>query len=185
MSSRVLHDYYPTPSACVVALGIWLARQPSLVGEGPWLDPAAGKGALLRHISQRAERIAIEIDPAHESDLRQVADDITVDDAIRVLWPRANVIANPPFCLLDDFWSKIAAHHLMFGVFAAVLMPVGWFNAQKRADYVRPEFILPLGFRSSFVVSGGSANQDHQWAVLSPMARDVTCWEVLPKPEVA
>jgi len=63
------HDFYETPAWCVHRL---LEAVPQLPG-GAWLEPCAGKGAIIRAVNEvRKDPIhwtAVEIDPSHRDDL--------------------------------------------------------------------------------------------------------------------
>lgn len=181
-------DFYPTPANVTTALHKWCA--PRGLFRGACLDPCAGDGAIIRASREmpglgEAHWSAIEINPEHELELELVCEDVEIRDALDndLRWPRLDVIANPPFGLLDKFWTRAAAHKGRHAV--AMLIPVAWWNAEKRARYHRPDAILALGWRPSFVQKNGPAHkgsQDFAWCVLFPEASPVTEWHRIEKP---
>lgn len=191
-SSRRHLDFYPTPEAASHALADWLIAKARLGSADRLIDPAAGEGAIIRAFRKHGRVFdthwsAIEIDPSHKSSLDEVAEWVIIADALQVDWYNAHVVANPPFSLLDEFWQRICRHRQTYQRWCACLMPVTWWHAQKRRDHVRPDVILALGWRPSFVQAGGSRNgtQDYAWCVLAPHAQALTRWERIEKPEPA
>jgi len=183
-------DFYPTPANVTVALHLWCA--PRELFRGACLDPAAGDGAIIRASREmpglgEAHWSAIEINPAHESALEDVAENVIIHDALEYGWPDASAIANPPFGQLDAFWLRAVAHRQVHSQASAMLIPVAWWNAEKRSRYVRPDAILALGWRPSFIQEkNGPAHkgsQDFAWCVLFPDPSPVTEWHRLEKPQ--
>lgn len=182
-------DFYPTPHAVTSVLREWLASHP----RGPssadqFLDPSAGDGdiiAAMRDSFGESFWHALEINPAHAGALEMVAESVTIADALTCEWPRAHVVANPPFSLLDAFWPMATAHRDRHAAWCAVLTPVAWWNAEKRAGYTRPDFMIALGWRPSFVAKDGPAHkgtQDFCWSVLAPVAQPACEWSRVEKP---
>lgn len=184
---RAEHDFYPTPPDVTHALREWLLAHAGIAAEQEWLDPAAGNGDLIREMAPiGASWSAIEIDAQRETTLRDVAQTY-ICDALVYGWPvGTHIAANPPFNLLDDFWQRIALHRRQHGVWCAVLTPVAWWHAERRREYVRPDFMLALGWRPSFMQREGKdvrGMQDMVWCVLAPERHDVTTWTRLEKPK--
>lgn len=188
---RRLLDYYPTPEPVSRALCDWLVMNAQLDNEDPLIDPAAGDGAIIRAFRQDS-RIsethwsAIELDPEHQDSLDYVAQFVMIGDALQLDWYSAHVVANPPFSKLDEFWQRIAMHRETYHRWCACLMPSAWWHAQKRRDYVRPDYMLALGWRPSFITERGlsrNGTQDYAWCVLAPHAQPFTRWERIEKPE--
>jgi hypothetical protein len=187
-------DFYPTPASATVALREWLLEAKLVSGWSvpPMLDPAAGDGAIIRAMREgfrlgEAFWHAIEIDGAHEDALEGVAEDVRIGDALALdEWPDALVVANPPFGRLDEFWVRTAAHRRKAARVCAVFMPVAWWSAEKRRGYVRPDHVLQLGWRPTFVGQSGPAHkgsQDFVWAVLAPSLQASATWTRLEKPK--
>lgn len=178
-------DYYPTPRAVGVAIGRWLlARGDSF---DAFLDPAAGSGHLIegmRDVFGESHWHAIEIDRQHERDLELCSEVHEIGDALTSVWPAVPVVANPPFNQLDAFWSRISEHRRRHAVWCAALTPVAWWNAEKRREATRPDFIVSLGWRPTFHPKNGPAHkgsQDFLWAVLAPHAQPTCQWERVEK----
>lgn len=185
-------DFYPTPAPVARVLYDFLKAQ-GLESSAAFLDPAAGNGALIhagRDVWPEAHWSAIEIDPQHRDALELVAEDVVIDDALAVDWPRDTVIpSNPPFRLLDDFWRRIADHRAAYSTWCAVFHPVAWWSAEKRRGLVaKPDVILTLGWRPKFHEQAGPAHkpmQDFAWSVLAPVASPTTTWLRVERPAQA
>lgn len=183
-------DFYPTPAEVAQALHEWLCSEaPGLNSESPFLDPAAGDGALIEGMRSgelsECHWSAIEVDPRHEERLELVAENVEIADAISTEWPAAHVVANPPFRLLDQFWRLAADHRNRFGSWCAVFAPVAWFSAEKRSGFERPDYVLQLGWRPVFRPQSGPAHkgsQDFAWLVLAPARLRRAVWQRLEKP---
>lgn len=90
--------------------------------------------------------------------------------------------------MLDDLWSVASGHREKHGVWVAVFTPVAWWNAEKRRGYVRPDFLLSLGWRPSFrskLGAGHKGSQDFAWSILAPVAQTQTIWLREEKPVAA
>jgi len=183
-------DYYATPPSVSLALRDWMVANTLLNSNDPFLDPSAGDGAIIRAFRDasrlsEAHWSAIEIDSSHLGSLQETAHRVFIADALATDWFPANVIANPPFRGLDQFWQKIARHRATYKKWCACLVPTAWWHAQKRREYVRPDFILALGWRPSFLLDGGrprNGTQDYSWCVLAPREKSITRWERIEKP---
>lgn len=177
-------DFYPTPLEVTGTFRDWLSLQPGAPGlEDSFLDPAGGEGHIvkaMRDVWGEAFWHAIEIDTARAKSLERVCENVIVGDLRNVKWPAAHVVANPPFSVLDETWQAAARHRAEHGVWCAVFTPVAWWSAEKRRDYVRPDFLLALGWRPVFrrqMGAGHKGSQDFAWAVLSPAAQPNTIWK--------
>ena len=183
-SGRRPLDFYPTPHNVTLALLSW--AEPMLTGESSYLDPAAGDGDIIKAARSldwcaEAHWSAIEIDEQHGPALENVAENVAIGDALSREWPRASVICNPPFGLLDAFWERAC----LSGDFAACLAPVAWLSAERRRASPRPHAVLQLGWRPRFVHQVGAAHkgsQDFAWLVRLPYAPAHALWERLEKP---
>jgi hypothetical protein len=192
-TKREALDYYPTPRIVTHVVARWLVDAGALRGDVACLDPAGGVGDLIlgvRDVPPMATSRwhAIEIDATRARQLEDVADDVIVGDALSVEWPRAMVLSNPPFSLLDAFWLRMAEHCLRHRTWGAMFTPVAWWNAEKRASYRRPDVILNLGWRPSFRPQEGPAHkgsQDFCWSILAPEPRATTHWHRVEKPDNA
>lgn len=193
MSSKTKRDaldFYPTPRDVVAVVREFMVAEFRLTDALPFLDPAAGEGHLIAGMRDD-ERIgsahwsAIEIHADRADALEMVAENVIHADALATDWPGAVVVANPPFSLLDEFWSRVSAHRARHGVPCAVLTPVAWWNAEKRASYTRPDVLLSLGWRPSFRAQNGPAHkgsQDFAWSILAPSPCLFTRWMRVEKP---
>lgn len=184
-------DFYPTPEPAVAVCRDWLlATDPGIRDRPVFLDPAAGAGAIIRAMREGAglgESFwhAIEMSGSHLDALEDVAEDPVIADALSVPWPPAHVVANPPFGLLDAFWTKAVANRDEVGAWGAIFMPVAWWNAEKRRGYTPPDYKLALGWRPVFrerAGAGHKGSQDFEWAVLAPRRTGRTEWLRLEKP---
>src|SRR5688572_17002966 len=151
------------------------------------LGPAAGDGALIA-ACPGVRWTGIEIDAQRATKLRGMqAIEVLEGDALCMPWPDANVISNPPFCLLDAFWCAAARHRAERKRWTALFCPVAWFSAEKRREYVRPDHILQLGWRPVFrrekTGPGHKGSQDFVWNILAPKPSRVTTWERMPRRE--
>lgn len=185
MSRRAL-DYYPTPPDAVQALHGWLRRSGWMDTTSTWLDPAAGFGALLEGLPGR--RVAMDIDPHREADLRAVADEVRIGDSLAMDWPnRAGIVANPPFSHLDEFVRSIVdhvKHPTNFSPVACVLTRLQWLDEGDRAAKWRPSMVLRMPWRQSFTGDGRCDSTTHCWLVYGT-AGTSTAVEWLPRPLVS
>lgn len=181
-------DFYPTPENATAVLRDWLVLQRMTATH--LCDPAAGDGAIIHAMRERQEFAeshwhAIEIDAAHADALEEVAEAVTIADSLCETWQAAAIVVNPPFSQLDAFWLKAAHHRNTIGAWVAMFVPVAWWCAERRRDYTRPDFVLPLGWRPTFHPKEGPAHkgmQDFAWCVLDCLPRTTTVWERLEKP---
>lgn len=188
---RIEHDYYPTPPDAVEALRIALCDIGGTIEDYEWLDPAAGAGTLLEWLGvPRQQRHAIELRADAEPHLLERVDRARLHvgvDALAVPWPEGpNLVANPPFNLLDAFVRRIVAELDASEKprVAAVLMPTQWLQAQSRADIRPPKFLWALRWRANFRAEGGGAAHDVAWAVWGTSEWLHTSMKWLPRPAV-
>lgn len=188
-TKRDVLDFYPTPPEVTAVLRDWLAAQPNAPEPtASFLDPAAGEGHIVSSMRVKWPASfwhAIEIDPTRAGFAQAVAENVVVGDALREPWPDAHAVMNPPFRRLDDFWLESLAHRALRRKWAAVFTPVAWWNAEKRAHYPRPDFIIALGWRPVFRRQDGPAHkgsQDFAWSVLAPEPQPQTIWMRKEKP---
>ncbi len=184
-SQRSPLDFYPTPSNVTHVAMRWLLNAGM---RGPMLDPAAGEGDLIsaaRDLQPEEHWSAIEINDNCASKLEMVAENVIIADARKVQWPSANVLSNPPFSLLDDFWNRACVARREIGCWVGMLAPVAWFSAEKRSGYVKPDAILQLGWRPVFRVGkigpAHKGSQDFVWLVLRPVPQVTATWERFEK----
>lgn len=185
-------DFYPTPLEVTGILRDWLAVHPGApLPNAEFLDPAAGEGHIvnaMRDVWGESFWHAIEIDPERAEAAEEHAENVITGDALRVEWPAAHAILNPPFSLLDDFWKVASAHREKHGVWVAAFTPVAWWNAEKRSGYVRPDFLISLGWRPVFrrkMGAGHKGSQDFCWSILAPVPQPQTIWMREEKPKRA
>lgn len=189
-TARANLDFYPTPRPVAQVLANWFENSNDATGLN-WLDPAAGDGALIKgmrdnEIFTEQDWSAIEINELHRSELELVSENVVTGDALKVEWPDASVVANPPFFLLEQFWEKAVEHRVMFEAWCAVLTPVAWWQAERRAHFVQPDVMLALNWRPTFRKRNGAGHkgsQDFVWAILAPRRWPWTRYYRVRKPE--
>lgn len=195
MTPREALDFYPTPHDVTHVLARWWTekRPAGEVYPGPnlidrFLDPAGGSGAIveaLRDFYPESHFSAIEIAESRFEAIDLMVENPIHGDALAIEWPDAHVVANPPFAMLDQFWQKATRHRSEFRRWCAVFTPVAWWNAEKRAAYERPDYILSLGWRPAFRDKAGPAHkgsQDFCWSLLAPNPEQRTTWQRVEKP---
>jgi hypothetical protein len=186
-------DYYPTPLEVTAVMRDWLMARPNAPRPGDhFLDPSIGEGHIVLSVRERFPASTwhgIEIDAGRTEIARGIGAKVINASALDAPWAPAHAIENPPFSLLDDFWQRTTAHRSRFRVWGAVFMPCAWLHAQKRANYVRPDHLLALGWRPGFRrAANGSlptSNQDFMWAMLEPEPCPTTTWQRIDKPRLA
>lgn len=185
-NERVALDFYETPLYATIAL--YEAVYPRL--PLPTLDPAAGRGALLRGVANfcagrsivpQTPMFGIEV---YEERVRAaVAARLPVvhGDGLAVSWRGEHVCENPPFYLLGDFVEKA----ILEAETAAILAPLNFQGAKCRHDwwnsiklYMRSQVILSE--RPKFrIKQGGNGvtlagdSIEYAWFIFSRYALDL------------
>lgn len=155
---EVREDYHPTPPSVTRALL-------RLLHVGAVFDPCAGKGEILDVV--RAEW---GVDAAgYEISARRGGAGIAREDALRVAWPPATYILNPPFSLAFEFTCNAVRYARAYGTTAAVLVRLGFFEAKARAEWNRanPCDVYVISPRPRFV-GGKSDSAAYGWAIWGP-----------------
>lgn len=170
-AQRDARDFYPTPAWCVGCL----LEAVELPG-GTWLEPAAGRGAIVDAVRARRGEVTWKLVEAHpEPEDRaaykrlgvRVRDvhtksffDVGLDD---LGGPIDVVITNPPFARAMEF----VEHAMDLGPKTIVmLLRLDFLGSQTRAPFMRlyaPDvYVLPR--RPSFVGRGTDSNE-YAWFV--------------------
>ena len=190
MSRRPL-DFYPTPPDVVKAVERWLDAQIWPIG-GAWLDPAAGAGALLAGVKRFGQPlIAYEMDRGRLQLLTDLADKVVIGDALEVdTWhPRANIIANPPYNVLEPFVERVVSHCRKEDTLGLVLTRLQWLDdGDRRHERFRPDVVLRMPWRISFTGDGKTEATTHAWLVYMPSRACpslTTVLDWLPRPVVS
>lgn len=192
--TRTNRDFYPTPPCAAMAFGEWLRGARSLE-QKLWCDPAAGFGTLLEWAGiPRENRRALELgtEPFLLEELgKRVSPEhaVTGVDALVAMWPDdCHIIANPPFCDLEEFVRRGVAHHERIMAtdvrhVLAVLTPVGFWHSKSRLDIADPNHVLALTWRPDFLRADTGTFQDFVWAVWG-IGKVKTRWHRLERPAV-
>lgn len=166
------HDFYPTPAWVTAAL---LQHFPPNIHKSI-LDPAAGDGAILKECARagwgREKLLACEIREEERQRLCEVASVILIGDYLRSsitshTFEEDQIIANPPFRLMDEFIIKIAESEAEYkAVLARVSILSGNGQAHLRAiEKFEPTGFLFLARRPSFTDDGKTDNNGVAWMV--------------------
>lgn len=165
------NDLYSTPSWCVRRL---VENFPELCdlsvsSKGVWLEPAAGKGNLIREFNsvlpQRPIWDAFDVDEQHKDTLKSLAD-VTIGDFTHMKpVPRKYevIVTNPPYSIAMEFVEKAREFEPKYLI---LLLRTNFLASQTRADFMReftPDVYL-LPNRPCFV-RGKSDNTEYMWAV--------------------
>jgi hypothetical protein len=161
---RLPDDFYQTPAWCVRAI------LPHLTGVSAVLDPCCGNGAILDVVADEWKCITtgIELDP-----VREVNHLATRGDALRMRWPEATVITNPPYSLAFEFVCKSIFTDddppLVSRRESAFLLRLNWLGSMKRYAFHRimPADLYVLPRRPSFA-HGGTDATEYAWFVWGP-----------------
>lgn len=103
---RDVDDFYATPAWAVHRI---LEKAFPMVEDriGEWLDPCAGKGAIIRackDLGVSARWTACELEDSYQGDLLDCTNRVLMGDFFRVVPARYDVaIFNPPFPLAEQF----------------------------------------------------------------------------------
>lgn len=181
---RVEHDFYPTPPEATHALVDFLEEKDLATPgvERVW-EPAAGDGHLAEVLRDRGYETAV-------TDIRPtdyVGKEYGQRDFLEITeWmPGADyLITNPPFNLALQFIT----HALSFRPpLVAMLLKCTYWHTQTRSqwfhqkhietgDLIRPDWVLPIGWRLAFQPERGSAPvMDCSWFVWTLHDRRETC----------
>lgn len=159
---RHADDDYATPAWCVRAVLPHLASSTVL-------DPCCGHGALLDIVADewKVPTFGIELDAARAK-LAKSRHAVARDDALKVEWPSALVITNPPYNLAEEFIRKALARKTAFD--AAFLLRLNFLGSQKRAQFHRdnPSDVFVLPRRPSFTPDGKTDATEYAWFVWGP-----------------
>lgn len=155
------NDFYATPAPVVDAVLDLLGPVKGIV-----LEPAAGDGAIVERMRMRGIEIeSFDISPA-APDIRQ-ADFLGCAD----IGGAKHVLTNPPYDrgIVDEFVKKSVDIASGSNGFAALLLPVGWTAARRRAGlfeimtsiaHVKPRIKWMAGTDAD---KGLSPAADHAW----------------------
>lgn len=198
--------YYPTDPHAAVALRRFLtAYYPGLVDGswGPVLDACAGFGGLLRHLTAKPHRRAIEANPHLGDELRKRVEPehVVIGDGLDLsLWDSdATLVAlNPPHD--TNTQTAFAVSALSYRaewsdeVGVAVLALTSWTRSQTAhkalSRFVAPDYCLAPTFRLSCDGSGRGDSRTHDWLVWLPKSMrrrpaGQTLFVPLPKPALS
>jgi hypothetical protein len=191
--TRDARDHYPTPPDAVLGL-VHAVRDHGLIprerlDEGRWLEPACGRGAILRWFDVPACRwLAMDIDAESVAAAGPHALAVVEGDSLAVDWPPGhNICSNPPFTLLEGFLRRMLQQ---VGTGASVICltrsqyldepPRRWL----RTTNTRPDYEVKLCWRISFTDDGNSDFATYSWWIwndLKPKASTTKIWVERPK----
>ena len=120
---RIERDFYPTPYAAVEPLLPHLADQTS------YIEPCAGDGALVDHLSSAGHRCI------RASDIEPQRSDIARQDVFDAHLPKAmTVITNPP-------WDRKLLHPLIDKLIMSeatswLLFDADWMHTKQAANFI-------------------------------------------------
>ncbi len=163
-------DFYETPAWCVQRL---LARfEPPGERGGPWLEPAAGNGAIIKAVNERygVSWQAIELRKECRSALYEIVPErtfVTVGDFLTMekfaYYPDI-VITNPPYNLAEDFIRRSAK--LFPTSMQIFLLRLNFLASQKRqpwlSAWVPDVYVLP---RRPAFKNGRTDSCEYAWFV--------------------
>lgn len=183
-SKRDEFDFYETPAWCVASL----LEAIDLPEGGSWLEPTAGRGAILRAVkafgTHKPSWWAVEIDPQHREGLEAAHNTcgphrrggkVIIDDVLagknNLLVKHVHrgtfdvVITNPPFR-----WAEAMTRAFLgWGKVVALLLRGGFCETESRSGLListRPSmYVLPS--RPSFRGTGSDASL-YAWFVWGP-----------------
>ena len=185
--SRRERDFYPTPPDAVAAL-MQASWPRNVLSHQRWLDPAAGAGALLRSVGAGVHdgRYAIELFDGFRDQLAEVADEVVIGDALAMDWPDGcNIIANPPFSLLEPFVQRIVDYCKQWKTIGICLTRLQWLDdGAGRHRRFRPDQVLRMPWRISFD-GRGTESTTHCWLVWWRMELHPTVTTWLDRPKVS
>lgn len=172
--------YYPTDPYATEAARAWLARHMPAVLREPWLDPAAGYGALLEGLGIPPERrFAIELARRHRAELarRVPASNLVIGDGLALTWRAQNVAMNPDFDndVMTAFVARALAHQerCAGGVVLCLALATWWHSDALRAKgsgLRRPRYVLVPAQRVSCDGTGRGDMRAIDWLVWTAQA---------------
>lgn len=142
------------------------------------LEPAAGRGAIVRRLRTAFERaviLGVEIQPQFQAELEACCDQVKIGDFLTadITGTFDLVVTNPPFSLAQPFVEKALTLLKPRGV-AAFLLRLSFAASVKRYEFFRdhrPSQILLLSQRPKF--GGDNIDScDYAWFV----------WRMRPSP---
>lgn len=158
-------DFFETPA--------WVTRAilPHVPLSSSVLDPCAGKGAILKVVSERIDVECcdgMEIDPAL-SKLANRYGGVETCDALKKSWHAGLVLMNPPFSKALAFVIHGINETAPHGASCAALLRLGMAAGQKRAKFwsQNPADVFVLPRRPSFT-GGGTDRTEYAWFVWGP-----------------
>jgi len=173
-------DFYVTPSWCVRRLLEALDEPP----QGPFLEPAAGDGAIIKAVGG-SDWTAVECRAVAKRDLFAAgAGVVHIDDFLTWEPPPGlvieTIITNPPFALCEEFIRR--AGELFPDATAYWLVRLGFLASEKRTrlwkDIGAPNvYVLPN--RPSFTPDGKTDSADYCWIEIRPEYYDDGVFRVL------
>lgn len=182
-------DVYITPSWAVLRLLEAGAVKPEDFLNGPWLEPAAGNGALIRAVNAWVtdnyildiEWHAIECRATAKRELEATGAHVVIDDYLDTCptYSCEVVFSNPPYQDAERFIRKARADNPLAKMF--FLLRFGFLASNTRAalwsELGQPD-VYGLPNRPSFTGSG-TDSADYCWVVLPPDARNSGTFKML------
>lgn len=155
-------DFFETPPEAVLAIA------PFLPSGRDVLDPAAGKGSILKTlrdfdlVPKALELRAIELNPVYAADCKTAGFATMVGDALELDWVKPDlVVMNPPYHLSRKFVERALAMRKRGGYVFALLRQGFSAGGGRRAFHVKhPSDMRILPLRPSFERSVRCANFD-------------------------
>ncbi len=144
---------------------------------GKLLEPAAGKGAILKAVGHPKENVtALDIQPSFRESLCDYADEVRIQDFLEYKDKKFDtIIANPPFSQSEAF-IRHAFSLLDEGGKMAFLLRLPFLASVKRYSLfqeLRPVQILVLSQRPKF--GGDNIDScDYAWFIWDEVGEDIT-----------
>ena len=153
-------DFYPTPYECILPLLQHLPQR-GPVQKATFIEPCAGDGRLIRHLTKHGYSCAYACDIEPKADFIQQRDVLFFEGINPGYFPSADfIITNPP-------WEREAMHQ-MISLFRSnrptwLLIDAGWmFTRQARPHLQFCARIVPIG-RVSWMGNGTDGKEDCCW----------------------
>lgn len=176
---RVEHDFYPTPGWCVRQLLDEIGHELPW-GEGPWLEPCVGDGAIVRAVDGWALENG---KPEVEWVITDIRTTPLVAEPLDFLLPElrrpqayALAFTNPPFVLAHEF-AEACLHDARQTIF---LLRLAFLGSADRNDFIRanPPAVEVMPNRPSFV-HGSTDSHDYgwfKWGFGAPIVHTLRTW---------